>query len=140
MDNTCLNNLEVLVVAYVLGLLQRNVFCDWPAFKGIMHTPAQLHLLRLSPCATRNAPWAAHSVKALSNLNKLRSGQAVCWQDIASAPLWNSCVFTVDNKAITCRYLIARSILRVHELVNSESWTVCLLQSYYGSHKLEPAV
>ena len=42
------------------GLLQRNVFRDWLALKGIVQTPSQLHLLQLSPCVMCGAPWLVH--------------------------------------------------------------------------------
>ena len=83
--------------------------------------------------------WVCVCVKALSDVNKLRSGLTLAWQDIMSGPLWNSRLFTVDNKMATCRFLIGRSVLRVRDLVDSDTWSVRLPHSYRGPHKLKPA-
>ena len=108
------------------GLLRRSVFRDWLALRGIVHTLRQLHLLQLSPCATRNASRQAYGVKALSDINKLRSGLSLSWEDVATAPLWNGRLFTLDNKTVTCRYLIGRSVLRVRDVVDPDTWTLLL--------------
>ena len=122
------------------GLLQRTILRDWLAYIGVVHSPAQVHMLQLSPCSIRHTPWLAYSVKALSDLTRLRSGLLLTWQEITAAPLWNSRLFTVDNKAITCRYLIPRCVLRVRDLIDSDTWSVRVLPEYRGVHKLKPAV
>ena len=48
------------------GLLQRNVLRDWLAYKGIVHTVAELPLLQLSPCAIRGGPWLTVSRRSLT--------------------------------------------------------------------------
>ena len=122
-----------------IGLSQRTALRDWLAYKGIVHNTAQLHLLQMSPCAACNAPWLVYSVKAFSGLNRLRSRLSLSWQEIASAPLWNSCLFTVGNKTVTCRYLICLSILRVRDLVDSGDWVVRLLPEHREVHRLRHA-
>ena len=64
-----------------------TVFSSWLECKGIVHTPSQLALLRLSPCCIRNAPWLASSVKVLSSLNAAQKGLGLEWQELAAAPL-----------------------------------------------------
>ena len=78
-------------------------------YKGTVHGIPELPLLQLSPCAIRGVPWLAYSVKAVSDLNKLRSSVALTWQQIGRAPLWNSRVLTVGNQTVTCRHFIERA-------------------------------
>ena len=118
------------------GLHQRTVLRDWLEYKGIVHTVQQLPLLQLSPCAVWGAPWLAYSVKAVSELNKLRSGLSLEWHSIASAPLWNSCLLTVRNQTSMCRYFISRSVLRVRDLVDMDSWSHLLAAESQGHCKL----
>ena len=121
------------------GLHQRTVLRDWPEYKGVVHTVQQVPLLQLSPCAVRGAPWLAYSVKAVSELYKLRSGLSLEWNSIASAPLYNSRLLTVKNQTVTCRYFISRCVLRVRDLVDTDSWSHLLTAESRGHHKLRPS-
>ena len=101
-----------------------------------MHSVSQLPLLQLSPCATRGMPWLAFGVRALFELNKLRSGVSLRWQDISAAPLWNSGVFLSGSQTITCRYLIKQGVLRVRDLIDSAMWSILLTGRSQGPKKL----
>ena len=92
--------------------------------------------MQLSLCAVRGAPWLVYSVKAVSELNKLRSGLSLEWNSIASAPLRNSRLLTVKNQMVTCRYFILRSVLRVRDLVDTGSSSHLLTTESRGHRKL----
>ena len=55
-----------------------------------------------------------------------------------SAPLWNSRLFIVAEKSVTCKFLIHRNVLRVSDLVGSEAWTAKVPGQWQGSRKLQP--
>ena len=118
------------------GFVQRTALRDWLSYKGIVHSFSRLPLLQLSPCATRGAPWLAFGVKVLSELNKLRSGVSLRWQDISEAPLRNNRVFLSGSQTFTCRYLIKQGVLRVRDLVDSATWSILLSGRSQGLKKL----
>ena len=69
------------------GFVQCNALRDWLERKGIVHSVSQLSLLQFSPCATRGVPRLAYCVRAVSELNNLRSRASLGWHAVPDAPL-----------------------------------------------------
>ena len=118
------------------GFVQRNALRDWLERKGIVHPLSQSSLLQLSPCATRGAPWLAYRVRAVSKLNKLRSGASLDRQAVPNVPLWNSRIFLSNSQTMTCRYLISRGVLRVRDLIDESTWSMVVSDACRGPKKL----
>ena len=101
-----------------------------------MHSVSQLSLQQLLPCATRGGPWLAYCVRAVSELNKLRSWASLGWQTVLDVPHWNSRIFLSNSQTVTCRPLISRGVLRVRDVIDESTWSVVLCDACRGPKKL----
>ena len=76
------------------GFHRCTILRDWLEYQGVVQIPAQLPLLQLSPCAVWGGLRLGYCVRAVFELNKLRSGVSLSWQEVASAPLYGTVGFS----------------------------------------------